>query len=98
MNDEFQFKCEICGKVFDANPDTMIECQVDVNLVDESTGEIIEVSPEEREEIMKEACAEDSELKKFSQGAICMCIECQDKFVAEADEVTPLEDGDVEGI
>lgn len=92
MTDELKFKCEVCGKEFVADPNTMIECSVDVNILDEETGEIIDLSDEEREELIKDVADDDPEIAMFSKGAICMCVECQDEWIENADECEPEED------
>jgi len=92
MSDELKFKCEICGKEFDADPDTMLECTVDVNVLDEETGEPIDLSPEELTELIADISTDDPEIAMFSRGAICMCVECQNKWIEDADECEPEEE------
>jgi hypothetical protein len=91
MSDSFKFKCEVCGKSFEPNPDTMVECSIDVDIIDDDTGEVIELSSEEREELIKDAAESDPEIAMFSKGAICMCIECQDKWIEDADHMEPID-------
>lgn len=92
MSDELKFRCEMCGEEFDPDPDTMLECSVEVNVIDAETGEKIELTPEEEKEVLKETMGDDNEVQLFSRGAICMCLKCQDKWTEDADAVDPLEE------
>jgi hypothetical protein len=94
MENEIKFKCEICGKIFDAIPETMVECEVDIDAVDED-GNPVELTQEEQEEILAEAIEENAGLKAFSKKVVCMCLECQDQMVKEADEIIELPEEDV---
>lgn len=92
MDEEVYFKCEICGKKFPADPETMLECRAEFKAFDNETGE--QVFPDEvaSEEILKEA-QNDPEVAPFLKGAICMCLGCQKKFAEEASEEGIIEKG-----
>ena len=90
--DEIQFICEICGKRFEPLPDCIIECGIDIHAVDEDTGEILEVDEETKNQMLKDVAEEDPEIKPFLKGALCMCLECQDKWAEDADDTEELEE------
>lgn len=88
MSDEIKFECDVCHKRFDATPDAFVECGAEFRAVDPETQETIELDDKTRAEIYKEA-AQDPEIGPFMKGAACICIECQDRLLAEADEIIP---------
>lgn len=87
MEEEFYFKCEMCGESFPADPNTMLECSANFRAIDPSTGEIVELDEDTVKEIMNEA-KDDPELSPFLKGAICVCLKCQEKFAGEAQPPT----------
>jgi len=86
-DDEILFTCEICGKSFPADPDTMLECSANFRAIDSETGEMVDVDDELHKRIIDEA-RKDPAIGPFLKGAICVCAECQDEFASEEDELT----------
>jgi len=84
--EEFYFTCEICGKKFPADPNTMLECNMEFEVVDDETGEVLSINEEIKNQILKEAKS-DPEIAPFLKGAICICIECQEKFESDSSEI-----------
>jgi hypothetical protein len=84
MEDEIYFKCEVCGKNFPADPNTMLECSANFRALDPETGQITELDEETKKEIF-EATKDDPEIGPFLKGAICICVECQDKLAEQAE-------------
>lgn len=106
MDDDLKFTCEECGKVFDPDPDTMleiqwVEIQWDAKIVPDWEASIMEDKGQViTRELIEESSDEDlekigitPELKKkmlngetVSAGAMCICIECQDRLAEEQTE------------
>ena len=85
MNEEFYFKCELCGEKCVAHPDTILECSADFSAVDQKTGEMVYPDEETKKQLMKEA-ENDPEIAPFLKGTIFMCLDCQTHFKEEAEK------------
>lgn len=83
MDDEFYFRCEICGKNFPADPNTMLECSTNFKVIDEETGKTVEVDEEFRKKVFEEI-SRDPVIAPFIKGTVCMCIDCQNDWMTKA--------------
>ena len=97
MSEEIQFTCEQCGKHFDPDPETILEARWEI--ADMPSWEADKLEEEGRiltPEMLMEASEEElanygitPEMKKQMMvganvnGAICICIECQNKLAEE---------------
>lgn len=89
------FKCQECGKDFEPDPDTMMECHVSAEWADEDgeewkgQSEPMEMTPEMREQAKKQLGCDDEQLDRLLSGeevvcgALCICKECQDRMHEE---------------
>lgn len=95
--DDLKFKCDNCGKEFDADPDCMMEAET-LACTEPEEGEEwkgfqphphpIELSPEDREEVKKMYGFNDEQLDRSLRGepvltGCCFCKECQDAMADE---------------
>lgn len=79
IDEEIYFKCELCEKNFAADPDTMLECSV--TFKDENH---VLISDDEMQKISLEA---NPAINPFLKGAICMCLQCQDEWINNAEKI-----------
>lgn len=91
-SDEVKFTCSVCGKEFEPDPNTMVECGFEVvrEATDEevenllSKSELEEATPEELHYMsltqdMKEAMMRGEDVTT----AACICLECQDELAKD---------------
>lgn len=99
MSDKLKFRCDSCGKEFDADPDCMVEVEI-LACTEPEPGEEwktpephphpILLSAEDRERAKKEHGWTDEQLDRALSGepvesGACICKECQDKALDEAE-------------
>lgn len=80
--EELKFTCELCGKEFEPSGDCIVECSMEICIVDEETDEVLEVTEEEKKEIL-ETISDNPQYKAFQKGTVCLCPECQNSFEDE---------------
>lgn len=100
MNDDIKFKCEECGKLFDPDPDSMVECHLSPELVSDEEADKYEaeggITPEQLEAMDETSLREiglTAEQRKrllngeeITTGGMCICVECQDRLAEEHDK------------
>lgn len=91
MSEELMFTCEICGKQFPPDPDTMVEAGLSPVLIPEGSeppADLEFIPKEDLEFASEETLAEmgltpeqrDALLRgeEVTTGGMCICAECQD--------------------
>jgi len=94
MSDDIKFTCEECGKLFDPDPDTMLELHIEpVSVPADELGQLDDEAVLTRDELQALSANELREIgltpemrrqllagEEITAGGICICIECQDKM------------------
>lgn len=97
MNEEIKFKCDECGKLFDPDPDSMVECHLSPEVVSHEEAEAYEaeggITPEQLaamdETALREIGLTADQREKLlngediTSGGMCICVECQDRLDEE---------------
>jgi len=98
MNDEFKFKCQQCGKLFEPDPDSMVEMhwtpqeatEAEAAAAEEdgsviTAEQLAAMSPDELEEMGLTEEAREKMLRgeEVAAGGLCICTDCQDQLSRE---------------